>query len=53
MGRLHREDGPARIWGDGTKEWWLQSDYFSSKEKWWNRLSNESKLKAILNGEMP
>jgi len=21
-GQLHREDGPARIWADGTKGWW-------------------------------
>ena len=22
-GRLHREDGPARIWADGGQEWWI------------------------------
>lgn len=22
-GQLHREDGPALEWPDGTKEWWL------------------------------
>lgn len=21
--KWHREDGPARIWKDGTKEWWI------------------------------
>ena len=23
-GKLHREDGPAREWSDGYKEWWLE-----------------------------
>ena len=23
MTKLHREDGPACEWADGTKEWWL------------------------------
>ena len=22
-GQLHREDGPAIEWADGTKEWWI------------------------------
>jgi hypothetical protein len=22
-GKLHREDGPAAEYGDGTKEWWI------------------------------
>ncbi len=22
-GDLHREDGPASVWGDGSKEWWV------------------------------
>jgi hypothetical protein len=23
IGQLHREDGPARVWKDGTCEWYL------------------------------
>ncbi len=23
-GKLHREDGPAVEWDDGSKEWWIQ-----------------------------
>jgi hypothetical protein len=23
-GKLHREDGPAREWSDGKKEWWRE-----------------------------
>lgn len=23
-GQLHREDGPARIWPEGTQEWWFE-----------------------------
>jgi hypothetical protein len=45
-GRLHREDGPARIWPNGYKEWWL-NDIQLSKEKWWARLPDDMKLKAI------
>ena len=27
-GKLHREDGPAVIYANGTKEWWLMVDTF-------------------------
>jgi len=23
VGNLHREDGPAIEWADGSKEWWI------------------------------
>jgi predicted hydrolase (HD superfamily) len=23
-GKLHRTDGPARIWKNGTEEWWFE-----------------------------
>ena len=26
-GNLHRLDGPAREWIDGSKEWWLNGEY--------------------------
>ena len=47
---IHREDGPARIWPNGEKEYWVNNE-LCTKEKWWDRLSNEAKLKAIFNGE--
>ena len=25
-GRVHREDGPAKIWPDGTMEWWFNGE---------------------------
>jgi len=25
-GKLHREDGPARIWADGSKSWWIHGN---------------------------
>jgi len=44
-GRLHREDGPAREWADGSKEWWLNGErhrvdgpaieYASGSKEWW------------------
>jgi len=30
--KLHREDGPARVWPNGTKEWWLDGKYLTEKE---------------------
>ncbi len=29
-GKFHREDGPAKIWYDGIKEWWLNGKYIYS-----------------------
>jgi len=29
-GKLHREDGPAYEWVDGTKEWWINGNYISN-----------------------
>jgi hypothetical protein len=25
-GQLHREDGPAIVWEDGSKEWWINDE---------------------------
>ena len=49
-GKLHREDGPAVIKKDGTKRWYLNGEFFL-KEKWWERISDEWKIKALFNGE--
>lgn len=24
--KIHREDGPARIWSDGSEEWWINNE---------------------------
>ena len=45
-----REDGPAVIWSDGGKEWWLRGKKIT-QEEWWNRISDELKVKVIFNGE--
>lgn len=49
-GKIHREDGPAVIDSDNKKEWWLRGKKITPEE-WWNRISDESKVKAIFNGE--
>jgi hypothetical protein len=49
-GDCHREDGPAIIGPNGEKQWWLNHVRFS-KEDWWERISDESKFKALFNGE--
>jgi hypothetical protein len=50
-GDYHREDGPARIWlHDGYKQWYLNGKGLT-KEEWWERISDEMKLKALFNGE--
>ena len=53
-GKLHREDGPAVIWADGTEEWWLNGKLHreggpaviwpSGAQAWWlngNRVTEE------------
>jgi hypothetical protein len=50
-GVRHREDGPAVIYSNGIKQWFLNG-IFLTKEEWWERISDEIKLKAILNGEL-
>ena len=48
--KLHREDVPAVIWNKTIKQWWLHNIVLT-KEEWWEALSEESKMKAIFNGE--
>ncbi len=47
-GKLHRKDGPAIEYYNGTKSWWLNG-YSYSQEEWFERLTPEQKEKAIWN----
>lgn len=31
--RLHRKDGPAIIWPNGTKYWYLDGKYYGNSDK--------------------
>jgi len=52
QGELHREDGPAVEYNDGTKEWWLNGqlhredgpaiEYYDGIKEWWLNGSPES-----------
>jgi hypothetical protein len=46
QGRLHREDGPARIWNNGSKFWYLNGLNYSEQD--WETKVTELKLKRIL-----
>ncbi len=47
-GIRHREDGPAVIFSNGSKYWWLNGwSYF--QEEWFNVLTPEQKEKFIWN----
>ena len=30
-GKAHREDGPALIWSDGSKSWWLNGKLYNTE----------------------
>jgi hypothetical protein len=47
LGIHHREDGPAIEWADGSKCWYLNGFYFSTKEEWFEALTEEQKEKAL------
>jgi hypothetical protein len=32
--QFHREDGPARIWPDNSKQWWLDGVYYHTENEW-------------------
>jgi hypothetical protein len=34
-GKFHNESVPARAWGDGTKEYWLNGKNFLDREEQW------------------
>ena len=44
-GSVHREDGPARIFSDGTIEYWLDNKYCDEKD--WEEKVTKIKLKRI------
>lgn len=48
-GFRHRKDGPAIVCL-GEEEWWLNGNPMS-KEQWWERLSDELKIKTLFDGE--
>jgi hypothetical protein len=45
-GKLHREDGPAKVWVDGTREYYLNNELLPEKEY----LTRVSKLGKVLYG---
>jgi hypothetical protein len=47
-GQRHRLDGPAVEYPNGYKAWYLNGINYS-QEEWFERLSEEDKLKAIWN----
>jgi len=46
MGKRHREDGPAFI-SIGVKEWWLNGNFFKTKEEWFEALTEEQRIKVF------
>ncbi len=46
-GVIHREDGPACISSSGIKWWYLDYIYYETKEKYFNALSNEAKIRCL------
>jgi hypothetical protein len=47
-GRLHRDDGPACTSSDGVLIlWYLDNNFFFTKEEWFEALTEEQKVKAI------
>lgn len=46
-GELHREDGPAIELVGGKVEWVLNNIYYKTKEDWFHKLSEESKLNVL------
>lgn len=42
-GLIHREDGPAREWTHGIKEWWLNGI-------WINKQKRKSKVEKLKKG---
>ena len=46
-GKRHREDGPAVIYLSGDLCWILNDIHFNKKEKWFEALTEEQKVKAL------
>jgi hypothetical protein len=47
-GKRHRIDGPAIEWANGKKEWFLNGEKMT-KELWFEKLPEDSKMKALFN----
>ena len=47
-GQLHREDGPAREWSDGSKEWYLNGNRYSIEE-YMELISDDNRDKILFN----
>ena len=49
-GKLHREDGPARIWKKSReeKEWWIKGQYI-----WWSLWDNLDLKSSIILSKSP
>lgn len=45
-GSLHREDGPAVVWRNGNKEWYLEGQRLSEEE------FNQWRMKQDLNAKL-
>jgi len=45
--RLHRKDGPAIIYADGSKSWYLNGVCYETKEKYFDALTDEAKAKCL------
>ena len=51
-GKLHRTDGPAVVYTNGYKEWWINDKEYSFSE--WiklSSLSHEEKIELVLINE--
>jgi len=46
-GKRHREDGPAIIYDNGVMLWYLNGNHFSTKESWFEALTEEQKTKVF------
>jgi hypothetical protein len=46
-GERHREDGPATIYENGDKEWWINHIIYETKESYFDALSDEAKAKCL------
>ncbi len=46
-GLLHRSDGPAREFAGGRKEWWLNDILYETKKEYFDKLSDEAKVKCL------
>ena len=47
-GELHREDGPAVLYSDGYKEWWIKGKQYTESD--FKAMQRSKKIKDILHG---